>query len=191
MHAYLNRFLPLSREEFELLMPYYEIRKFGKKQEIIKEGDVDIYLNFIVQGLVRKYTIVGKKEVTLQLSVEGHLIHSEISFITQKPSDTIVEAIEPTVFISISYDNLEKVFKRYPEMERLGRLVITYIFIKKDQRAFFQLRKNTRERFLYYMQAHPDMLQRVPQKYIASYLNIKPETFSRLKHLTRYAGKMQ
>jgi hypothetical protein len=59
------------------------------------------------------------------------------------------------------------------------------MFIKKDKRDFKQLNTTTRERFLEYMQTHPDMLQRVPQKYLASYLNIKPETFSRLKHLLR------
>lgn len=76
-----------------------------------------------------------------------------------------------------------------PKIERLGRLVITYMFIKKDYRDFSQLKKTTRERFLDYMQSHPDMLQRVPQKYIASYLNIKPETFSRLKHLIKDLNK--
>jgi hypothetical protein len=63
--------------------------------------------------------------------------------------------------------------------------LVSDLFIKKDFRYFDQLQKSTRERFLEYMRTHPHMLQRVPQKYIASYLNIKPETFSRLKHLIK------
>ena len=185
IHQYFNRLVVITKEEFDQLLPYFEIREFGKKEQIVKMGEVDKYFNIILKGLVRKYTIVGKKEVTLQLSIEGQLIHSEISFNTQTPSETIVETIEPATLFSMSYDNLIKVYQRMPKIERLGRLVITDMFIKKDYRDFSQLSKTTRERFLDYMYTHPDMLQRVPQKYIASYLNIKPETFSRLKHLIK------
>jgi len=69
--------------------------------------------------------------------------------------------------------------------ESLGRAMITQMFIKKDLRYFNQMRKSTRQIFLDYVNNHPHMLQRVPQKILASYLNIKPETFSRLKHLIR------
>jgi CRP-like cAMP-binding protein len=184
---YFNRFIILTRDEFEDLVPYFEIRKFDKKRKVVDIGEVDTYFNIILKGLVRKYTIVGKKDVTLQLSIEGQMIHSEISFNTQTPSEDIVETIEPTILLSMSYDNLQKVYETFPKIEKLGRLIITYMFIKKDYRDFSILKSTTRERFLQYMETHPDMLQRVPQKYIASYLNIKPETFSRLKHLTRYS----
>ncbi|MEJ7739141.1 MAG: cyclic nucleotide-binding domain-containing protein [Chitinophagaceae bacterium] len=189
IHQYFNGFVPLSKEEFDQLLPYFELRKFGKKQQVIRMGEVDNYFNIILKGLVRKHAKVGKKDVTLQLSIEGQMIHSEISFNTRTPSDCIVETIEQTLFLSMSYDNLQMVYEKFPKIEKLGRLVITYMFIKKDFRNFFQLKYTTRERFLAYIQSHPDMLQRVPQKYIASYLNIKPETFSRLKHLVRNIGK--
>ncbi len=185
IHQYFNNFVPLTDEEFEQLVPYFEMREFGKKEQVVNYGEIDEYFNIILKGLVRKYTIVGKKDVTLQLSIEGQMIHSEISFNTQTPSDTIVEAIEPTLFLSMSYKNLQEVYNNFPKIEKLGRLVITYMFIKKDFRDFSQLKKTTRQRFVDYMKSHPDMLQRVPQKYIASYLNIKPETFSRLKHLMK------
>jgi CRP-like cAMP-binding protein len=185
IHEYFNRFVVLTREEFDQLLPYFEIREFEKKQQVVKIGEVDNYFNIILEGLVRKYTMVGKKDVTLQLSIEGQMIHSELSFNLRIASETIVEAIEPTLFLSMSYDNLQKVYELFPKLEKLGRLIITYMFIKKDFRDYSQLKKSTRERFLDYMKSHPDMIQRVPQKYIASYLNIKPETFSRLKHLMK------
>ncbi|TAH02712.1 MAG: Crp/Fnr family transcriptional regulator, partial [Sphingobacteriales bacterium] len=134
---------------------------------------------------VRKYMVINKKEITIQLATEGHMIHSEISFNTRVPSDCFIDTIEPTVLISMSYDNLQKVYAAFPEFEKLGRLVITDMFIRKDIRDMTQLKNSTRERFITYMKKHPDMLQRVPQKYLASYLNIKPETFSRLKHLLK------
>ena len=185
LHHYLSRYLPVSKLEFQYLLPYIEIREFDKKVKVTKEGEVERYFNIIARGLVRKYLPLKEGEQTTQLAMEGHIIHSELSFFYRTPSASIVETIEPTVFLSISYDSLEQLYSQHPKFERLGRLIITDLFVRKDHRFFDQLRKNTRERFLDYIKSHSHMLQRVPQKYIASYLNIKPETFSRLKHLMR------
>jgi CRP-like cAMP-binding protein len=184
-YHYLQGYVPLTRHEFHQLEPYFEIREFEKKVKVINAGEVERYLNVIAWGLVRKYLPVRNREITVQLASEGHIIHSELSFHYRVPSRSVVETIEPSVFLSISYDSLEQLYERFPKVERLGRLMISDLFIKKDNRYFDQLRKTTRERFLEYVKTHPQMLQRVPQKYIASYLNIKPETFSRLKHLMR------
>lgn len=164
-------------------MPYIEIREYEKKAKVTQEGEIERYLNIVARGLVRKYLPVKGGEQTIQLAVEGHIIHSELSFFYRTPSNSIVETIEPTVFLSISYDSLEQLYEQCPRIERLGRLIVTDLFVKKDLHYFDQLRKSTRERFLDYVRDHSHMLQRVPQKYLASYLNIKPETFSRLKHL--------
>jgi CRP-like cAMP-binding protein len=185
LYRYLSGFASLSREEFDEFLPYIVIREFEKKSIVTGKGEVERYVNFVAMGLVRKYLPVRNREITIQLASEGHIIHSDISFHFRSPSSSVVETIEPTVFFSISYDSLQEAYDRFPRAERLGRLLISDLFVKKDNRYFDQLRKNTRERFLEYVRTHPQLLQRVPQKYIASYLNIKPETFSRLKHLMR------
>ena len=185
LYHYLSGFVPLTKHEFSQFLPYAEIREFDKKVQVIREGEVERYINIVAWGLVRKYLPLRDKEVTIQLASEGHIIHSELSFHHRTPSGAVVETIEPTVFFSISYDSLEQLYDQSAKVERMGRLMISDLFIKKDDRYFDQLRKSTRERFLDYVRTHPQMLQRVPQKYIASYLNIKPETFSRLKHLLR------
>ncbi|HEY4291130.1 MAG TPA: Crp/Fnr family transcriptional regulator [Puia sp.] len=185
LHHYLSAYVPLNRQEFSQLLPYIEIREYDKKVKVIREGEIERYLNIISSGLARKYLPLKNNEITIQLATEGHIIHSELSFHNRIPSGSVVETIEPTVFFSISYDNLEQMYDQFPKIERLGRLLISELFIKKDRRYFDQLNKNTRERFLEYIRTHPQMMQRVPQKYIASFLNIKPETFSRLKHLIR------
>jgi CRP-like cAMP-binding protein len=182
---YINRFMPLTREQLEDLLSYCEFRKFAKKEVIVQEGEIDNYLSIVIHGLVRKYVRVKKDEAILQLATEGHVIHSEISFLTRTPSLVVVEAMEQTTLISISYNKMLEALDKYPQGERLGRLILTNMYVKKDERRFIRLSKTIRNRFLDYVAGHPHMLQRVPQKYLASYLNIKPETFSRLKHLTR------
>jgi CRP-like cAMP-binding protein len=178
---YLNRFMPFSSEDMMGLMQYCEIRSFEKKSIVVQEGETDNYLNMVVKGLVRKFVRVGKNEMILQLATEGHVIQSEISYLTRTPSPVILETLEPTILVSISYKNMEEALDKFPKGERLGRLILTGMYVKKDEHRYARLAKSTRERFSDYISNNPHMLERVPQKYLASYLNIKPETFSRLK----------
>lgn len=183
VYAYLTKLTPLTQEEFDQVLTVCTIRKFDRRTCITNKGDIDNYINIVLEGVARKFITAGKKEVTQQLATEGHIVYSEISFNARQPSPVIIEALEPITLLSITYDALQQLYKDLPQLERLARLLITDLFIKKDNRDFLYLSKTTSERFLDYVQSHPHILQRVPQKYIASYLNIKPETFSRLKHL--------
>jgi CRP-like cAMP-binding protein len=180
---YLGRFMPITREELIELLQYCEIRKFDKRAIIVRVGEVDNYLNLVVKGLIRKYLPVRKDEVILQLATEGHVVQSEISFLTKSPSMVVVETLEPTILLSLTHDKMEEALDKFPKGERLGRMIISGMYIKKDENRYNRLSKSTRERFFDYVDHHQHMLQRVPQKYLASYLNIKPETFSRLKAL--------
>ena len=180
---YLGRFIPITRDELLDLLQYCEVRAFDKRKIIVHEGDVDNYLNLVVKGLIRKYLPVRKDEVILQLATEGHVVQSEISFLTKTPSMVVLETLEPTIMVSLTYDKMEEALDKFPKGERLGRMILQGMFIKKDENRYNRLLKSTRERFFEYIEHHPHMLQRVPQKYLASYLQIKPETFSRLKAL--------
>lgn len=182
--VHLQRFSPISREGVEQLIPYLEIRRFEKKKKLVSQGEMEDYLNVVIKGLVRKYIPSSiRGEVTLQLATEGHIIQSEISFHHRVPSEVVIQTLEPSILISLRFDRMQEAMDKVPEAEALGRAIIMQMFIKKDSRYFEQLNTSTRARFIEYMNNHPHMLQRVPQKVLASYLNIKPETFSRLKHL--------
>jgi len=180
---YLERFMPITREELLDLLQYCEIRMFDKRQIIVQQGEIDNYLNLVVKGLIRKYLPVKKSEAILQLATEGHVVQSEISYLTKTPSMVVLETLEPTILVSLTYDKMEEALDKFPKGERLGRMILQGMFIKKDENRYNRLLKSTRERFFEYMEHHPHMLQRVSQKYLASYLQIKPETFSRLKAL--------
>jgi CRP-like cAMP-binding protein len=182
-HRYLQRFMAISVDELKMLLSYCEIRQVDKRTILVKEGEVDNYLNMVVKGLIMKYVKGKKDDMILQLATEGHVIHSEISFLTRTPSLVFVETLEPTIMVSLTYDKMEEALDKFPQGERLGRLILTGMYVKKEESRYFRLLRSARERFLDYINSHPHMLQRVPQKYLASYLNIKPETFSRMKHL--------
>jgi CRP-like cAMP-binding protein len=184
--SYLNKFVPITDEEFKkFIQPYLIERRFGKKEIVSKTGEVENYLNFIIEGLARKYYLQDNDEVNTQISHEGHLIHAQESFHSRKPSEYFVETLEPTTFISITYNDLEKLYAHDIKLERLGRLVITYTMVQKDRWQMQMIKLPPRDRFLFFVDRHPDLLQRVPQKHLASFLNIQPETFSRFKHLVK------
>lgn len=187
---YLRKFANVTEEEFaKCLMPIIKIRRFGKREYLLKAGEVENYFNFILKGLVRKYYRKNSHEINTQISMEGHIILSQESFHSRTPSEYFIETIEPSTVISIHHDDLEKVYAQSKKMEHLGRLVVTHTMVIKDRWQMQMIKMTPRERFLNFVMKNPDLLQRVPQKHLASYLNIKPETFSRFKHLLRSGSK--
>jgi CRP-like cAMP-binding protein len=187
---YIRKFIDTTEDEFrQQIFPYITVRKFAKKQVITEGGEIENYFNFIIKGLARKYYRKGKEEINTQISFEGHIMHSQESFHSRTPSEYVIETIEPTTLVSITYDDLERIYAKSVKMEHLGRLIITYTMVVKDRWQSQLVMHTPRERFLQFVQRNPELLQRVPQKYLASYLNIKPETFSRFKHLIRASSR--
>jgi CRP-like cAMP-binding protein len=182
---YVSQYVALTEEEYLFLVHRLEIRNFDKKEIVTREGEVENYLNFVIKGLARKFFYRDKEEMITQIARENELISSYDSFLKGTPSTYLVETIEPTTFISITKDHVEELYEKNPKMERLGRLITTQQFLSREQWEYDRMRLDSHERFVQFIQDNSNLLQRVPQKYLASYLNIKPETFSRFKHLLR------
>lgn len=181
--TFLNRFIEVSIEDFAELIAWTEPRQFEKKAILTKPGEVEEYMYFITSGLIRKYFLKKDHEIITHIVKEGGIIGSGESFLTGKPSKYFVEALEPTSAFAISRGKLEEMYRSSKKWEKLGRIMTTQYFLVQEMRLMDNIRFSTRERFVKFMKENTDLLQRVPQKYLASYLNIKPETFSRLKHL--------
>jgi len=187
---FLNKFIPLSQDEYnELILPCIVNRRFGKKEIVTHAGEVEEYINFIGQGLARKYYKKGNEEINTQISYEGHIIHSQESFHSRMPSEYTIETIEPCELTSMTFECLERIYSSSEKMQQLGRLVITTTMVLKDKWQSQLVKLSPRERFILFVTKHPELMQRVPQKYLASYLNIKPETFSRFKHMVKEHSK--
>ncbi len=181
--TFLNQFIKISPEEFAELIAWTEPRQFEKRTILTKPGEVEEYMYFITSGLVRKYFLKKDHEIITHIVKEGGILGSGESFLTGEPSRYFVETLEPTTAFAISRQKLEEMYKSSKKWEKLGRVITTQYFLVQEMRLMDNIRYSTRERFVKFMNENTDLLQRVPQKYLASYLNIKPETFSRLKHL--------
>ena len=188
LRQYVSGYVALTKDEFALVSDKLVVRSFEKRQLLVKAGEVEEYLNFVVKGLARMYFYKNKTEVITNIAKEGEIISSSSSFLSGTPSNYYVETLEPSTLLSISRQHLEQAYKESPSIERLGRLMTTYFVLQKEEWELECMRLDTRERFLRFVGNNPELLLRVPQKYLASYLNMKPETFSRLKHLTKKPG---
>lgn len=183
LFEFLNQFAPLSASDFEELMAQLEECSFPKKTRLTEIGEVENYMYFIVKGLVRKFFYREKEEVITHIVNEGGIIGSSASFLSGSSSSYIVETLEPTVALRIHRDKLENLYRSSKKWEKIGRIITAHFFLLQEYRLLDNIRYSNHERFVRFMKENPELVMRVPQKYLASYLNIKPETFSRLKHL--------
>src|SRR6185312_3683739 len=154
------------------------VRNFDRHVQLIQPGESERYMNFVTKGLVRMYFYKGRTEVVTVLARERELISASASFLSGEPSNYFVETLEPTTLLSITRDDLEEVYRMSPRVERVGRLMTTQFVLVKEEWEQEYMRLDTRERFIRFVEKNPELIQRVPQKYLASYLNMKPETFS-------------
>jgi CRP-like cAMP-binding protein len=185
LRQYLSKYADLTDEDLELIRTRIEIRELTKRQVLVHVGEQEQYLNLVAKGVFRKYFNKGRDEVITQLAKEGDLISSSISFFSGLPSQYAIEALEPAVVYSLSREKVEELYALSPKLERLGRMIITELYLAKERWEQDHIQFDIRQRFVNFVHNNAELIQRVPQKYIASFLNIKPETFSRLKHLLK------
>ncbi|MCU0385776.1 MAG: Crp/Fnr family transcriptional regulator [Flavihumibacter sp.] len=179
--AYINRFVELTDAERKVLRQHIQIMTCVPKQVLTNIGELEQHTYFIEKGLVRKYFYRGQEEITVQLSKEGQLISSSVSFLSGVPSDFVIETMEPCTLAFITKSGMESLYEYSVNFEKMGRLIILEWMLMKEKTDTFRMISSPKERFVQFISENPDLLARVPQKYLASLLDIKPETFSRFK----------
>jgi len=183
IRKFIDQHIELSDEEFQTLASKFHPVSFDKKTKVVEIGDITTTIYFVIKGITRRYFYRGKQEVITHLVRENGIMGSVISFLTGEPSRYILETIEPVTALAISKQDLEGLFLSDKKWEKFGRKILTSFFLQIEYRNLDNIRFSTKERFINFMKQNPDLVMRVPQKHLASYLEIQPETFSRLKHL--------
>lgn len=190
LHSFLNRFISLSDDEFSLLKKHIELREYPKKHILIKEGETERELHFVCSGLIHHYFYNGKEQVTTDLVLEDTLTGSVASFLSGRPSHYYLETMEQTVVFSISRQNLQELYRSDKKWQRFGRILITHFLLQQERHILDNIRYSIRERLVRFAEEFPELLKRVPQRRLASYLVMKPETYTRLKPLIAKRNKL-
>ncbi len=181
LSTYTGRMVSLSAADLTTLAEIMTVRTYDKKSPLVSIGEQEQYLHFVIKGLIRKYFYRKDDEIIIQLAKEGDMISSTASFFGVIPSDYTVEAIEVTTVLSLPRVKMEQLYRYSIIMNKLARVILTEHVLQHEHWELNQLRYNIRERFQQFVANNQALFLRVPHKYQASYLNIKPETFSRLK----------
>ena len=155
--------------------------KFQKGDTILHEGQVCRNLYFVEKGMVRQYYYKNNKDVTEHFSFEGRIVFCIESFLKQEPSRLIVEALENTKVYAIPYDDLNNLLVRNQERDMLYRKILEHVAISSQEHADSQRFENAAERYDRLLREKPEIILRAPMVHIASFLQMTPETLSRVR----------
>lgn len=191
LQEFLGRFMPLSGEDFAILKKHSSVVHIRKRDIITDAGDTELYLYFVAKGLIREYFYKGAEQVTTDIISEGTITGAVTSFLTGAPSHYSLQAMEPCSLVAIHKGQLESLYQSGRLWDQFGRIIMSHFLLQREFEIINSATLTPRERFFSFLDKHGDLLQRVPQKYLASYLQIKPETFSRMKHLVKKQNKMK
>ncbi len=179
----LNQIHPLPKELLKLLELNLETLVFPKKSFLLKQGQVCKNICFIEKGLARCFYVKEDREVSSWFMKEGDLIISVESFFKQRPSYENIQALEECVVFSFDYNTLQALYLQFPEFNFIGRVLTEKYYALSEQRLYSLRMQRAAERYAHLMDHFPEIIQRVPSTFIASYLGITLETLSRIKHV--------
>lgn len=178
----VGRYIDVSEDLRYVMMQCADFHRFEKKQLMHKAGTVCESLHFIIKGATRcYYNQPDGKEIVCYFAFEDEFITAIDSFFTRTPGVLSLEAMETTETFSITRNALDDLYKRFHEMEKLGRLLTEKEFMWLLNRSFSQQFTSAEDRYQQLVHDKPEIFLRVPLGYIASFLGISQETLSRIR----------
>ena len=178
----INKIVTLSPQEELLFLSKIEIKTYRAKTIIVNAGEISQYSFFVNSGLLRSFNINDNiVEHVLSFACEGWWIGDMYSLISQKPGNLFIEVLEDAEVVLLSRENQNELFTQIPKLERFFRILTENSLVAHQERLMDNLSLTAEERFDKFCKRYPTIIQRVPQKQIASYIGVTPEFFSKMK----------
>lgn len=180
--AYYFQLMPhLSEAEWEALEERLTIKIYAKGDYIVKQGDICSYVYFINSGFLRFYKIIDGKEISTGFMGANQYVSSYDSFLTRKPAFENLQVLEEAELHCLSYEDMQFLYKQYPVYQMFGRVIAEQLFIWVNERTNALLLLSPEQRYENMINNQSEILQRVPQYMLASYIGVTPEHLSRIR----------
>ncbi|MFB6456789.1 Crp/Fnr family transcriptional regulator [Chitinophaga sp. Hz27] len=186
MHEHLIKqisyFIQLSAEEKEWITEKFVPREYKKGDYFLREGQVCREIGFIYSGLVR-YVVIKEngEEMTVDFDKEMFYTGNYASLLDKSPSGTSIQCIEPTTLLVISYDDLQDFYTHIAEGQKFGRMICEVLYVKAIKKVHSLYSKQPEQRYLHFLDTYADLVPRLPQYYISSFVGVQPPSLSRIR----------
>lgn len=180
---FINKTVLLSEDDKNLLLDLIQIDSYKKGDQIVRLNQICKSLNFVVSGIYRVYKLENGKEMTSYFNYEirNPFVASFVSLLTETPSHEIVECIEDGVLISIQYNEWKVLYAKSERLNTFGRIMAELNYVLAMERIESLQYHNATDRYEAFLLLYPDLMNRIPHHYVASYLGVTPESLSRIR----------
>ncbi|GAB3957918.1 Crp/Fnr family transcriptional regulator [Spirosoma harenae] len=168
-------------EEWLQFAPIIETVTYQKHDFLIQEGQVERYIYYIVDGMVRLFLNSNGKDISLDFQFSDSFVSAYSSFLNNQPTAFNVQALTEVQALRFSKTNLLKIYDQSHKAERIGRLIAEQAFLRKTSREVQFLTSNAKQRYTQLLEQNPVLVQTISIRHLASYLGIEPESLSRIR----------
>ncbi len=178
----ISKHVTLTPQEQELFLSKTEIQHYKAKTLLLHAGTICKHSYFVNKGLLRSFNINDNiVEHILSFACEGWWIGDMFSLLSQKPGNLFIEVLEDSEVVLLSKENQEILYQEIPKLERFFRILTENSLVANQERIMDNLSLSAEERFEKFCKKYPTLIQKVPQKQIASYIGVTPEFLSKMK----------
>lgn len=178
----ITKHVSLTVEEQELFFSKTETKLFKAKTVLLHAGEICKDSYFVNSGILRSFTINDNiVEHVLSFACSGWWISDMYSYLSQKPGNLFIQVLEDAEVVILTKENQDILYKEIPQLERFFRILVEKSLVAHQERLMDNLSLTAEERFEKFCNKYSDLIYKVPQKQIASYLGVTPEFFSKMK----------
>lgn len=178
---FISKIPSLSEEEGKQIAENITVREYPKGTVLLKEGQKNTECYFVLKGCVRQYFFADGEEKTTSFFTEEQAVVSVTSYMGQTLSNHYLSCVEDSILIVGDFNAGVEMYQKFPKLESITRMMMEQDYGKIQDSLTSFITSSPEERYLNLLKTRPELLQRVPQHQIASYLGMKPESLSRIR----------
>jgi CRP-like cAMP-binding protein len=179
--TFVNHVHPVSDEATKFINQHSFPQQVERGSYLLKAGEIAKHIYFIRKGAIRGFMKEGTKEVTTWITAENEMVTSIRGFSLQEPSLENLQAIERCDLVVATYESLQYLYNTFVEVNIVGRKLLERYYRDAEERAYISRIPNAAKRYRHFLETKSDLSNRIPLKYIASYLGMTIETLSRIR----------